>query len=296
MDPRPYGPFQYIPLPKRPKLSWPNRARLAFWVAPNIEFFDLREPMPDDNNQRVARDKAKIPFVYSWANRDYGNRVGIWRVMDVMQKHGVRGTVPLNSMVCEYHPEIIEAAMELKWELMGHGVTNAVRLNEMSADEERGAIRRVFDTIGKATGKRPRGWLGSGLAETWNTLDYLIDEGCEYICDWVNDDQPYLMDVNGRRLVSIPYTWEANDVLIKSDKISTDEFELIMKRQFDVLYREGAQSGRVMCIALHPFIIGAPHRIDSLDRVLKHIVSHHDVWVTTGGEIMDHYLKAGVTW
>jgi peptidoglycan/xylan/chitin deacetylase (PgdA/CDA1 family) len=112
----------------------------------------------------------------------------------------------------------------------------------------------------------------------------------------VNDDQPYLMDVNGRRLVSIPYTWEANDVLIKSDKISTDEFELIMKRQFDVLYREGAQSGRVMCIALHPFIIGAPHRIDSLDRVLKHIVSHHDVWVTTGGEIMDHYLKAGVTW
>jgi peptidoglycan/xylan/chitin deacetylase (PgdA/CDA1 family) len=295
MDPIPYGPFRYAPLPKRPKISWPNGARLAFWVAPNIEFFDLREPMPDDNNQRVPREKAKIPFVYSWAHRDYGNRIGVWRVMDVMKKHGVRGTVPLNSLVCQYHPEIIAATTELEWELMGHGVTNAVRLNEMPPENERAAIREVFGTIGNATGKRPRGWLGSGLAETWNTLDHLIEVGCVYICDWVNDDQPYLMDVNGKRLVSIPYSWEANDVLIKSDKISTDEFELIMRRQFDVLYREGADSGRVMCIALHPYIIGVPHRIDSLDRVLGYITSHKDVWVTTGSEIMDHYLKAGAT-
>lgn len=295
MEPRPYGPFPYVPMPRRPKISWPNGARLAFWVAPNIEFFDLREPMPDDNNQRVARDKAKIPFVYSWAHRDYGNRVAIWRLMDVMKKHGVRGTCPLNSMVCQYHPEIIAAAVELKWELMGHGMTNAVRLNEMPPEQERGAIREVFDTIGKSSGKRPRGWLGSGLAETWNTLDYLIEEGCEYICDWVNDDQPYLMDVGGKRLVSIPYTWESNDVLMKSDKISTDEFELIMRRQFEVLYREGAESGRVMCIALHPFIIGVPHRIETLNRVLGYITSQPDVWVTTASEIMDHYLKAGAT-
>ena len=295
MQPKPYGPFRYVPLPKRPKIAWPNGARLAFWVAPNIEFFDLREPMPDDNNQRVPRDKAKIPFIYSWAHRDYGNRVAVWRLMKVMKKHGVRGTVPLNSSVCQYHPEIIAACMELKWELMGHGVTNAVRLNEMAPDQERSTIKEVFETIGKATGKRPRGWLGSGLAETWNTLDYLVEEGCEYVCDWVNDDQPYLMDVNGKRLVSIPYSWEANDVLIKSDKMSTDEFELVMRRQFDVLYREGAESGRVMCIALHPYIMGVPHRIDSLDRVLGHIVSQPDVWVTTGSEIMDHYVKSEAT-
>ncbi len=295
MEPRPYGPFAYVPMPKRPKITWPNNARLAFWVAPNIEFFDLRQPMPGDNNERIARENAKIPFVYSWAHRDYGNRVAVWRVMDVLQKHGVRGTVPLNSAVCQHHPEIIAATQELKWELMGHGITNAVRLNEMPPDQERAAIKEVFATIGEATGKRPRGWLGSGLAETWNTLDYLVDEGCEYICDWVNDDQPYVMDINGRRLVSIPYSWESNDILIKSDKISTDAFELIMRRQFDVLYREGAQSGRVMCIALHPFIIGVPHRIDALDRVLDYIVSHDDVWVTTASEILDHYVRTMVT-
>lgn len=295
MQPRPYGPFKFVPLPRRPKITWPNGARLAFWVAPNLEFFDLREPMPDDNNQRVPRDKAKIPFIYSWAHRDYGNRVAVWRLMEVMKKHGVRGTAPLNSALCQYHPEIVAACMDLKWELMGHGITNAVRLNELPLEHERSTIKEVFETIGKATGKRPRGWLGSGLAETWNTLDYLVEEGCEYICDWVNDDQPYLMEVNGKRLVSIPYSWEANDVLIKSDKMSTDEFELVMRRQFEVLYREGAESGRVMCIALHPYVIGVPHRIDSLDRVLGHIVSQPDVWVTTASEIMEHYLTSGVT-
>jgi len=291
MEPRPYGPFDFVPMPHRPKVTWPNNARLAFWVAPNVEFFDLREPMPDDNNQRVARDKAKIPAVYAWAHRDYGNRVGIWRIMNVMAKHGVRGTVPLNSLICKHHPEIIEAALALKWELMGHGMTNAVRLNEMPPDKEREAIRDVFDTIAKATGKRPRGWLGSGLAETWNTLDYLIEEGCEYICDWVNDDQPYFMNVNNKKIVSVPYTWESNDVLIKSDKLTTGEFESIMRRQFDVLYREGAESGRVMCIALHPFVMGVPHRIDALDRTLEYIVSHKDVWVTTASEIMDYYVS-----
>src|SRR5690348_11993793 len=109
MQPKPYGPFPYVPLPRRPKITWPNGARLAFWVAPNIEFFDLRESMPGDSNERIPRERAKIPFIYSWAHRDYGNRVAVWRLMDVMKKHGVRGTVPLNSAVCHYHPEIIAA-------------------------------------------------------------------------------------------------------------------------------------------------------------------------------------------
>jgi peptidoglycan/xylan/chitin deacetylase (PgdA/CDA1 family) len=292
MEPRPYGPFPFWPAPKRPRIEWPNRARVAFWVIPNIEFFDLREPMPGDNNERTPKEKAKIPFVYSWAHRDYGNRVGVWRVMDVMKKYGVRGTVALNSEICNHHPEIIEACRELDWEFMGHGRTNAVRLNEMPAEEEPRAIADVFSTIGKSTGSRPKGWLGSGLAETWNTLDYLADEGLKYVCDWVNDDQPYYMDLGkDRHLLSMPYSWETNDVLIKSDKLSTDEFELICKRQFDVMYREGEKSGKVMALCLHPYIIGAAHRIDMLDRVLAHITGHPDVWLATGSEIYDYFTK-----
>lgn len=291
MQPRPYGPFPYWPAPKRPPIKWPNGARLAFWVIPNIEFFDLRESMPGDNNERIPKDRAKIPFVYSWAHRDYGNRVAVWRVMDVMKRHGVRGTVALNSEICIHHPEIISACQALDWEFMGHGRTNAVRLNEMPPEEEPKAIAEVFNTIKRATGKPPRGWLGSGLAETWNTLDHLVDNGCKYICDWVNDDQPYYMDIGGRPLLSMPYSWETNDVLIKSDKLTTDAFESICKRQFDVLYREGEQTGKVMALCLHPFVIGVPHRIDMLDRVLEYICKHAGVWVTTGGEIHDYFVQ-----
>lgn len=291
MDPRPYGPFPFWPAPKRPRIEWPNGARLAFWVIPNIEFFDLRESMPGDNNERIPKEQAKIPFIYSWAHRDYGNRVGVWRVMEVMERNGVKGTVALNSEICNHHPEIIDACKQLGWEFMGHGRTNAVRLNEMAPEEEPRAIAEVFATIEESTGVRPRGWLSSGLAETWQTLDLLIEQGCKYVCDWVNDDQPYYMNLSGKQLLAMPYSWETNDILIKSDKLSCDEFESICKRQFDVLYREGAKTGKVMALCLHPFVIGVPHRIDMLDRVLRYITAHRDVWVTTGGEIFDYFTK-----
>jgi peptidoglycan/xylan/chitin deacetylase (PgdA/CDA1 family) len=291
LKPQPYGPFPFWPAPERPRLEWPGRAQLAFYVVPNIEFFDLREPMPGDNNERVPKERAKIPFVYSWAHRDYGNRVGLWRLVDVMQRHGVRGTVALNSDVCKYHPEVIQACMSLEWEFMGHGRTNAVRLNEMPPEEEPRVIAEVLSTIERSTGARPRGWLGSGLAETWNTLDHLVAQGCHYVCDWVNDDQPYYMGIGGKSIVSMPYSWETNDILIISDKISTDEFELICKRQFDTLYREGERSGKVLALCLHPFVIGVPHRIDMLDRVLAYIVGHPRVWTTTAGEIHDHFVR-----
>ena len=146
------------------------------------------------------------------------------------------------------------------------------------------------------TGKKPVGWLGSGLTETWNTLGYLIDEGVEYIADWVNDDQPYLMDVGGRRIVSIPYSYEINDSPFLYHRYGTmDQFVAMMRRQFDVLYEEGRQSGRVMAICLHPFLVGVPHRIRQLDEALAYVCSHDRVWLATGEEIVRHYLASGAT-
>jgi peptidoglycan/xylan/chitin deacetylase (PgdA/CDA1 family) len=188
--------------------------------------------------------------------------------------------------------------MDLGWEFMGHGYTNAIRLNEMPPEEERAAIAEVFARIEKEIGRRPRGWLGSGMEETWNTLDYLVEERCVYVADWNSDDQPHLMNVSGKSLVSLPYAWELNDVSqLLSLGRSTEEFEGMIHRTFDVLYREARESGsgRVMCIALHPFIIGVPHRIDMLDRALNYICSHSDVWRATGSEIVDHYLKSDTT-
>src|SRR5262249_32930619 len=151
--------------------------------------------------------------------------------------------------------------------------SNTRRLNEAPPGEEKGIIARALATIEKATGRRPLGWLGSGLQETWGTLDILAAEGCEYVCDWTNDDQPYRMSLDGGgNLVSVPYTHEitAKPVFERLHR-TADEFRDMICRQFDVLYREGAQSGRVMAIALHPYLTGVPHRIGALDAALAYI-------------------------
>jgi allantoinase len=293
MKPRRYGPFRYVPITRRPKLTWPNGARVALWVNPNVEFFGLDDVMPGVVNERVPRGHAKIPNVRNWSVRDYGNRVGIWRLIEVLSRYGIRASAALNSEVCDHHPEIIEATTRLGWEFLGHNQTNALRLNEMAPDQERAAIRATLDRIEQATGKRPIGWLGAGLAETWNTLDYLAEAGVRYVCDWVNDDQPYRFDIGDPPLVSLPYSVQTNDVPAYFDmKVSVPEFEAMLRRQFDTLYREGEASGRVMAIAVHPFVTGQPHRIGALDAALEYICSHAGVWRATGSEIVEHFLQS----
>jgi len=255
MTPRRYGPLAYLPITRRPKLTWPGGARVALWVNPNIEFFGLDDVMPGNLNERVPREHAKIPNVRNWAVRDYGNRVGIWRIMEVLTRYGVRASAALNSEVCDHHPEIIEEAGRLGWELVGHNQTNALRLTEMDGSQERDAVRATIDHIEMASGKRPVGWLGAGLAETWDTLDYLAEAGIRYVCDWVNDDQPYLFEIGNPPLVSLPYSVQTNDVPAYFEmKVSVPEFEAMLRRQFDTLYREGETIPRVMAIAVHPFV------------------------------------------
>lgn len=285
MKPQRYGPFPYSPINERPKIEWPGDAQLAVWIIPNVEFFPLDEAIPPNG-------PTSIPDVPQWAVRDYGARVGIFRIMEVLAKHNVRGTVTLNSEVCAAYPQIVEAAKSLDWEFMGHNQSNARLLNTIPPETEKDVIADVFDTIEQATGTRPRGWLGSGLRETWNTLDHLIDAGCEYVADWVNDDQPYVMDVDGRQIASIPYTLELNDIpAFERRNLTPDQFDQMIRRQFDTLYREGAESGRVMAIAIHPFLIGLPHRIGCLDSALEYICGHDKVWLATGSEIVTHYLN-----
>jgi allantoinase len=231
MTPRRYGPLQYVPITRRTKLTWPGGARIALWVNPNIEFFALDDVMPGNLNERNPREHAQIPNVRNWAVRDYGNRVGIWRIMEVLTRYGIRASAALNSEVCDHHPEIIEEARRLDWELIGHNQTNAQRLTEMDEAQERDAVRATIDHIQAASGKRPVGWLGAGLAETWNTLDYLAEADIRYVCDWVNDDQPYLFEIGNPPLVSLPYSVQTNDVPAYFEmKVSVPEFEGMLRR------------------------------------------------------------------
>jgi peptidoglycan/xylan/chitin deacetylase (PgdA/CDA1 family) len=289
MKPARYGPFPYSPIIYRPPLRWPDNAQVALWIIPNIEFFALNEKVP----AAAGGTNAPVPDVPTWSSRDYGNRVGVFRLMEVLDRHGIRATVALNSELCTEHPAIIEEGNKRRWEWMGHCESNTRRLNQAPPGDEPRIIKNALATIERATGQRPRGWLGSGLQETWDTLDLLAGAGCDYVCDWTNDDQPYLMELDGRHtLVSVPYSHEINDKpAFEKFHRTGEEFRDVICRQFDVLYREGAQSGRVMAIAIHPYLTGVPHRIDAFDAALQYIGKHDRVWRTTGLEIASHYRE-----
>lgn len=272
-SPDPHALYPYRAIVDAPKIEWPNGARVAVWVIPNVEHFHI-EAGPG------------APDVRNYSRRDYGNRVGIWRIMDVLGKHGVRGSVMLNGEVGLHYPRIMKAMVDLDWELLGHGLTNSSMLTGLSREAERKVIFETKDII-EAHGLKMKGWLGPGLTETFNTPDLLREAGVEYVADWVNDDLPYRMN-NG--LYSIPYSIELNDMpLFNNPSISIVDFERRIRDSFDVLYEEGAKNARVMAIALHPFLIGAAHRIRYLDRALQYIAGHDKVWFATGAEIVSAY-------
>jgi allantoinase len=198
--------FDYSPIIDRPRLSWPNDARVAVWVIPNIEHFLFDRPSTRLTNLPVNPDVLN----YSW--RDYGVRVGIWRMMEVMERYGVKGTVALNSDVCARYPRIIEEGKKLGWEWMGHGNNNSTLFAGQSEAEERALIKDVVTTISKSVGKAPRGWLSPALSETMRTLDILAENGIEYVGNWVNDDQPYPMRVKKGSMIAMPYSVEINDI------------------------------------------------------------------------------------
>ena len=280
-----HGRFAYSPIIDRPPLKWPNGAQLALWVIPNIEHFRF--------DQVYGGTSTTPPDVIAYAPRDYGNRVGVWRLMDVLDKHRIRATVALNAEICEYEPRIIEEGQKRGWEWMGHNLTNSRRLAGVDEAEERHIIAETVRIIGSATGRAPRGWLGSGLAETVRTPDILREHGIEYVADWVNDDQPYPMRTAQGELFTIPYSGEINDKpAYEQHHVAPQEFGRMIRDQFDTLYREGQQSGRVMAICLHPYISGVAHRIRYLDEALGYIGGHDNIWWATGAEIIDAYREA----
>jgi allantoinase len=285
--PSAHGRYEYSAIVDRPVLRWPNGARVAVWVIPNIEHFKFNLP-----STSLASIGPLNPDIRNYSWRDYGVRVGIWRMMEIMERYGVKGTVALNSDVCREYPRIIEEGKKLGWEWMGHGVTNSIIINAQGEAQERALIKEVVTTIGKSVGKAPRGWLGPALSETVNTLDILAENGIEYVGDWVNDDQPYPMKVKKGRMFSMPYSQEINDIpALLGLHQSPERFGQMICDQFDVLYEDGARTGRVMSICLHPFLVGHPHRSKYFAKALAHIPSRSEVWVTTGSEILDWYMQ-----
>jgi allantoinase len=281
----------YTPIVDRKPLKLPGDARVAVWVIVNVEEWPIDEPMartviPPPQGAIIVPDITN----YGWF--DYGQRVGFWRIRDVLDRRGVRASVSLNASVCNTYPRIVDACIESRWEIFGHSFVQRALPKEK---DERAVIRKTIEVIREKTGQKPRGWMGPGLHETFDTPDILAEEGIEYVLDWVNDDQPYPMNVKKGSLFSIPYTMELNDIPIYAVQHHRSAELLDRSRdQFDTLYEEGRQTARIMAIAVHPYITGVPHRIGYFGKIFEYIQKHDKVIFMTGSEILDWY-KGAVT-
>ena len=279
--------YDYWPYAGRPKIEWPGGKKLAFWIAPNVEFYEYAPP---GNPQRNPWPNS-IPNVQQYSQRDWGNRVGHKRLQALMDRHGLRGTVSLSVGLIDHHPEIIEDMVARDWELFSHGIYNTRYSYGLSPEQEQQVLTDSIQSVERATGQRIRGYLAPALTHTEATLDLIADNDFWYTCDLFQDDQPQPLKTKTGRLVSMPYSLEVNDVITYS-VMGSDPWRYadMLKRHFDQLLLEGERSGTVMCIPLHAYLVSQPHRLKPFAEALEHIISHRDdVWFTTAKEIAGHF-------
>ena len=284
---RPGERLDFSAITERPPFVLPNKERLAVWVVVNVEEWDIGETMPRTVLTPPAGG-APMPDIPNWAWHEYGNRVGFWRMLDVFDRHRIPATLAINGKAITTYEPIARAAKERGWEFIGHGFGQR---NMQKVPDERDDIVRTRDAIRSYTGRNPRGWLGPGLTETWNTPDLLAEIGFDYVCDWVLDDEPVVLRTRTRPIVNIPYTQECNDVAMMLIQHHTAaEYRNRAIDQFEQLYADAERSARVMALVLHPYIMGAPHRLRYFAEVIAHIQARDGVAFHTGETILDAFL------
>jgi allantoinase len=276
----------YSAIVDRPPLRLPDGKRLVIWPVLNVEVWEIERAMPRQV-LTAPTGVALIPDVANWSWHEYGMRVGFWRLKSLLDRLGIRPTLSINGKVCEDYPRVARAALEGGWEFMGHSYA---QVPMPKVENERDAIQRTVQVLEKFTGKRPVGWLGPGLTETYDTPDLLAEAGIRYIADWVYDDEPTEIRTSHGPLVTLPYAVEVNDIPVLSLQHHASEVFLERGRDaFDRLYLESAERAKFMCIAFHPYLSGAPHQIRYLEALLEHVGSQPGVVFWTGEQILDWY-------
>jgi allantoinase len=280
---------------RRPPLEWPGGRRAAFSVVVCAEYYELQPPADAfvPPNVPGGFGRAPYPDVRAFSQREYGNRVGIFRVMEALDKHRIRATAAADAVIATRYPYLIEQFQKRNWEIAGHGYSlTRVISNRMSEEQERDYIGASLDAVEKACGTRPKGWHGPEYGESERTPALLAQFGVKYVLDWPNDEQPYLMNTPSGSIVSIPMALELDDVITHYHRrIGLARWRQAVAEALDQLLADGDAGGRQLVLALHPWLIGHPHRIGYFEDVLADAASRKDLWITTTGEIADFYLN-----
>ncbi|WP_380055063.1 polysaccharide deacetylase family protein [Falsihalocynthiibacter sp. SS001] len=283
------GRYAYSPITKRPDYCWPEGKRLAVYVGLNLEHFAFGEGLGAE-----LAPGGPQPDVLNYAWRDYGNRVGAWRLLELFDALDLPASVITNSAMYDYAPELMEAFRARGDVIVGHGRTNSERQSDLNKVAEAALISEATDILRNAEGVPPKGWLSPWIAESHDTPDLLSEAGYKYTLNWCMDDQPVWMNTNVGRILSVPYPQEINDIpSIVARKDGAAEFANMIIDNFDEMLEQSVGQPLVMGIALHPYLVGQPYRLRQLRRALSHITSHRDqVWLTTSDAISDYCYDA----
>jgi polysaccharide deacetylase len=277
----------FSPIEGRPPLRFPDGIRLVVWPVFSLEDWDLSRPMA-----RMVitppQGAPQLPDLPNWSWHEYGMRVAFWRLRRMFERVGARPTVAINAKICETYAPVVRACMDSGWELNAHSYEQ-IPMHKL--DDQRGIVFKTMDAIEKFSGKRPRGWFGPGLTQTFDTLDYLAEAGVEYIGDYVLDDDPVTLKTKHGPIVALPYTFEVHDIVMMNlQHHDSEEFHDRAMDHFRCLYAESAERAKIMAVSCHPYLSGVPHRIGHVERAFSDILAHEGVAAWTGEQILDWYL------
>jgi allantoinase len=286
-------PYRTSSLPKRAPLQWRGGRKVAVCVVISAEYYEMQPPAGSfvPPNLPGGFGRAPYPDVRAFSQREYGNRVGIFRVMEALDRHAIKPTIALDASIASRYPYLVTEFKRRDYELAAHGFSiTRVISSQLSEDDERAYIRDALDLIEKATGTRPAGWHGPEYGESERTIALLAELGLSYVLDWPNDEQPYLMRAAAGSIVSLPMALELDDVIAHYHRrIPMARWVLAVQDAVDQLVSDSATSGRHLVLNLHPWLIGQPHRISYLEEVLAALAARSDLWIATAGQIVSHY-------
>ena len=285
--------YDWSPLSTRGILRWPDNARLALSVVVTLEHMEWMPPEDSFQAANLAGGSAARPFpdYARISHREYGHRVGIYRVLDVLESHGIRPTVAMDAMTASNYPYLVRHCLDRGCEIIGHGISvSRMITGKMSEQEERDYIRESLEALTQATGEAPVGWMGPEYGESERTPRLLGEAGVRYLCDWANDEQPYPLKVPAGELFALPVMLELDDVVAMAHrKVTIDRYATMLRESFDEMYDDGTDNGRALVLSLHPWLIGQPFRIGILDEALGHMMRRQGVWAASGAEVVDWY-------
>jgi peptidoglycan/xylan/chitin deacetylase (PgdA/CDA1 family) len=283
--------YAWSMLRDRKPVQWPAGARVALWIVPALEWFPLN--MAGVPFKPPGAMQTAYPDLRHYTLRDYGNRVGIFRLMQAFDQRRLKVSVAVNAAVAVRYPSLLKECTKRGWEVIAAGLDmDHLHHGGLSVHDEKALVEQTLRILRQASGQPVRGWLSPAKSESFNTPDLLAESGVDYVCDWVNDDLPYEMRTSSRPIHAMPHPIDMDDhTILVQNHHSEDDFRDALIDQFDWLYREaGHEGGRVMAISLHPWITGQPYRIRALEEALDHMLRHAGVWSATGAEILDAWV------